>query len=348
MTRAELAHFWDEQLALWFRGEALSPELEAWRLAYAGELQKWAFPEPYIGNLLGSPRIVLLANNPGIAHEELQSRTGAFAAPIKTQGFTAWAATRPYEGRASEWEKLHGPIPHNKHRLDFARKFLGDPSVKFSNLLNVELYPWHSLSLKSAIRVQPDTLQDFILEPLSELDREVPVIALGKAWAEALDRAPEVVETCEHFAEFFVASRRARLYTIVGENRIFVVWHSGSDRPPANPDIPRLRAIWFGDENGSREDAPEVKKLNSPRPERQFAQRPAAPRTSVARPRQTSCKRSSADTLTPPGERLVCSGRATPLRTTDACLWQDALSWLLARDPRRTRDAMEGVASIRG
>src|SRR5712692_2215001 len=158
MTRTELARFWDEQLALWFQREPLSPELERWREAYAGELQEWAFPEPYIGKLLGSPRIVLLANNPGIAHEELQSRTSVFAAQIKAQGFTAWAATRPYEGRASEWEKRYGPISHNRQRLDFARRFLRDQSVTFSDLLNVELYPWHSLSLTRAIRVQPDTL----------------------------------------------------------------------------------------------------------------------------------------------------------------------------------------------
>src|SRR5207253_4987196 len=105
MTRAELALFWDEQLSLWLQAQPLSPDLEQWRTAYGGELQEWAFPEPFIGDLLGSPRIVLLANNPGVAHHELQSRRGVFAAQIDTVGFTAWAATRPYEGPESEWEK---------------------------------------------------------------------------------------------------------------------------------------------------------------------------------------------------------------------------------------------------
>jgi hypothetical protein len=73
MTRTELARYWNDQIALWFQDQPLSPSLERWRHAYLGDLQEWAFPEPYIGNLLGSPRIVLLANNPGIAHEELQS-----------------------------------------------------------------------------------------------------------------------------------------------------------------------------------------------------------------------------------------------------------------------------------
>lgn len=213
MTRAELARFWDEQIALWFRGKPLSPQLEGWRQAYGGELQSWAFPEPYIGSLLGSPRIVLLANNPGIAHDELQSRKGVFAAQIRAQGFTAWAATRPYEGRASEWEKRYGPIAHNRHRLDFARRFLRDQSVKFSDLFNVELYPWHSPSLTRAIRVQPDTLRRFILEPLSELDQQVPVVALGKAWADALERTPEVVEACQRFADFYISPHGERTST---------------------------------------------------------------------------------------------------------------------------------------
>ena len=49
-----------------------------------------------------------------------------------------------------------------QHRLDFARRFLRDQSVKFSDLLNVELYPWHSLSLTRAIRIQPDALLEFV------------------------------------------------------------------------------------------------------------------------------------------------------------------------------------------
>src|SRR4051812_36618216 len=165
MTRRELARFWDEQLARWFRGQAFAPALERWRLAYDGEVQEWAFPEPFVGDLLGSPRIVLLANNPGVAHEELQTRTGVFAPEITEQGFTAWAATQPYEGADSEWEKRYGPIAHNRHRLDFARRFLGDQSVRFDDLLNVELYPWHSLRLTHAICVQPQTLREFVLEP---------------------------------------------------------------------------------------------------------------------------------------------------------------------------------------
>jgi hypothetical protein len=272
-----LARFWNAQLDLWFRGESLSPRLDEWRKAYRGELQEWAFPEPFIGDLLGSSRIVLLANNPGIAHEELQSREGIFAEQIKEHGFTAWAATRPYDGRESEWEKRYGPIAHSRDRLTFARRFLHDQSLQFRDLLNVELYPWHSLRLTRAIGVQPETLRTFILGPLSELGGEVPVVALAKAWADALNRAPDVVETCERFEDFHSAARRARLYTVREGSKILVAWHSGSDKPPAAEDTELLREIWFEGGHGTRGKARELKDADSRQRGRSIRRRSEAP-----------------------------------------------------------------------
>lgn len=260
VTRAQLAAFWDEQLDLWLRGEQLSPRLNEWRRAYGAEIQEWAFPEPYIGDLLGSPRIVLLANNPGIAHEQLQSRGGVFAPQIRELGLTAWAATRPYEGQGSPWVRLRGEIPHNWDRIRFARRFLGDDAMSRLALLNLELFPWHSPRLERAIRVDPLTLHEFILEPLAEFAHDVPVVALGVAWSRALDHVPEVVLSCANFADFSVRSRRARLYTTREGCRILVVWHSGSDKPPNATDTEHLRSIWFGDSRrgaaASAADAP--------------------------------------------------------------------------------------------
>ena len=144
MTRGELAAFWDEQLVRWLRGDVLSPRLDRWRAAYSAPIQEWAFPEPFIGDMLGSPRIVLLANNPGVAYPELQARDGVLASRIRELGFTAWAATRPFEGRESPWVQLRGEIAHNWDRIRFAQRFLGDESFSRFDLLNLELYPWHS------------------------------------------------------------------------------------------------------------------------------------------------------------------------------------------------------------
>lgn len=248
MTRAQLARFWDEQLAAWLRGESLSPRLTEWRHAYNGDVQEWAFPEPYVGDLLGSPRMVLLANNPGVAHKELQARDGTFATMIRETGLTAWAATRPFEGPNSPWVRLTGrEIAHNWDRIRFAGRFLGDAQLSRFDVLNMELFPWHSPKLERAIRVDPETLHEFVLEPLSEFSADVPVVALGVAWARALDEVPEVVASCERIADFTVPSRQAWLYSTRDGTRILVVWHSGSDKPPNAADTERLRAIWFGE-----------------------------------------------------------------------------------------------------
>lgn len=116
-----------------------------------------------------------------------------------------------------------------------------------------------------------------ILEPLSELGREVPVVALAKAWADALDRAPEVVETCERFEDFHSATRRARLYTIRGGSKILVAWHSGSDKPPAAEDTELLREIWFGGGHGIRGNARELKDAASRQSGRSIHRRSEAP-----------------------------------------------------------------------
>jgi hypothetical protein len=282
MTRRELACFWDDQLPRWFRGDSLAATLERWKRGYAGVLQEWAFPEPFIGNLLGTPRIVLLANNPGIAHEELQSREGIFAEQIAQHGFTAWASTRPYEGTESEWEKRHGPIRHNYGRRAFARRFLNDESVDFPDLLNVELYPWHSVRLTAALRVDPVTLREFILEPLSELPDGVPVVALGRSWADALDRCPEVVTSRNEFHDFKIQSRQAHLYETSTGARILVVWHSGSDQPPTDADTQHLASIWLNDASGASRfgsavsaTTPSLKKQSLAVAGRTFADRPS-------------------------------------------------------------------------
>src|SRR5579863_6500326 len=105
MTREELASFWDEQLDLWLRARQLSPLLVAWKRAWGGEADEWAFPEPWMGPMLGSPRIVIGGLNPGRAHKALQSRSGVSARRIRKLGFTAWAAPRPYNIADGEWRQ---------------------------------------------------------------------------------------------------------------------------------------------------------------------------------------------------------------------------------------------------
>jgi hypothetical protein len=74
----------------------------------------------------------------------------------------------------------------------------------------------------------------------------VPVIALGRAWAYALDSAPDLLEDVQDLDGFEASTRRARLYVMRRRGRILVVWHSGSDAPPAASDTGQLRTAWFG------------------------------------------------------------------------------------------------------
>jgi hypothetical protein len=245
MTRAELTRFWDGELANWLNDRPLTRELEDWKRAYRGELEEWAFPEPFIGDILGSPRVILLANNPGAAKPELQSRTGIFAAQIAQVGFTRWASTRPFDGPTSPWVRTYGPIRHTVQRREFARRFLQDASLDYLDMLTIELYPWHSPTLKGSIRVPPHILREFVIGPLAEFDSSTPVLALARGWATALDRVPELIQRVDHVDGFAVPSRRARIYTTHAGGRIVVVWHSGSDAPPQPADAERLRRAWF-------------------------------------------------------------------------------------------------------
>jgi hypothetical protein len=259
MTRRELARFWNEQIDCWFREEPFAVELREWERSVGGkfvEAEDWAFPDPFTGDLLGSPRLVILATNPGVAIRGLQCRDGVFAQEIKEIGYTRWASKWRYEGEDSPVVvKGRRGFQFNRLRRKFARRFLHDDSIEFRHLLTFELYPFHSRSLAGgSIEVQPHTMQKFLLEPLSELGRQVPVLAIGSAaWSKALDRAKDLVEDRQDIKGFRVKPGRtgpvrwAVLYHFRGGARILVEWHLGGNTPPADEhDIELLRRTWFG------------------------------------------------------------------------------------------------------
>jgi hypothetical protein len=66
-----VADFWDAVMADWLGGEDVLPAaLESWLASYsgrgAGQLTRNAFAEPYLGDLRGTPRFVILE---GIDHD---------------------------------------------------------------------------------------------------------------------------------------------------------------------------------------------------------------------------------------------------------------------------------------
>lgn len=249
MTRAELAAFWNEQLDRWLGRKSLDPILREWKRAWAGQVDEWAFPEPWMGPLLGQPQIVIGGLNPGRAHETLQSRGGRSAKRIKEIGFTAWAAPRPFNTADGEWRQQGlGTIRLDEDRLRFARGFLRNPGLEFGDLLTIELYPWHSPGLGAhPIRVPPHILDEFILEPLSEFaDPAVPKVMFRRAWEDALRRSDGRAELATTIEGFAGRRRRAQLWRIKERGRLIVEIHGQYDQLPYGDDLERLRRAWFG------------------------------------------------------------------------------------------------------
>jgi len=249
VTRKELAAFWDEQLDRWLQGKALDPILREWKAAWAGEVDEWAFPEPWMGPLLDKPRIVIGGLNPGRAHAELQSRRGRSARRVQEVGFTAWAAPRPFNISGAEWQEAgFGRIRLDEDRLTFARSFLRDPSVSFGSVLTLELYPWHSPGLgRHPIRVPPHILDEFILQPLSELaDPRVPRVMFRRAWEVALGRLGDRARVAKTITGFAGRTRRADLWSVNQRGRFLVELHGQYDPLPHGSDLEVMRRAWFG------------------------------------------------------------------------------------------------------
>lgn len=71
-ARRLIADFWDELTTAWLSGaDPLPDPLGRWYASYegrgAGLVTRKAFAEPYVGDLRGTPRMVILGLNPGRA-----------------------------------------------------------------------------------------------------------------------------------------------------------------------------------------------------------------------------------------------------------------------------------------
>ena len=114
--RLEVADFWDAYLARWLTGdENLRAPLDSWFEAYTGQLDLWAYPDPFVGNLRGvadrpEPKIVVLGVNPGGADRGFQDRGGLWANKVLHHGLSRCFERHP-EGPSPEeaqWRVVHG------------------------------------------------------------------------------------------------------------------------------------------------------------------------------------------------------------------------------------------------
>jgi hypothetical protein len=202
-----------------------------------------AFAEPYIGDLRGTPRFVILGLNPGQAVLDFQARDGIFAKEIRKAGsYSAWAASHPYLGET--WTRVHRRNRYHSARLRFARGWLDDPGLTPNEMVTLELYPWHSRRVTAPIVTPTDIIEKFIWQPLAEIPVDF-VFAFGKPWLGACQRLdlPELSRWGHGGQDFGspVASRTVVVFKLSSGQRVIVLWQSGYAGPPALDDVQRLR-----------------------------------------------------------------------------------------------------------
>jgi hypothetical protein len=221
--------------------------LPRWFDAYHGEqlgkVTRDGFPEPYIGDLLGTPRVVVLGLNPGDYVPAFQARDGIFADEIRRhRSYRLWAATDPY-GRPP-WTKRIGPNKYLNARKTFSRRWLDDPTADHRDLLIFEFYPWHSKKITAPMKPEPEIIDEFILQPIAELP-VADVFAFGRAWdhlavATGLRCTAKLGLGGTGYGSG-VASRAVRVYELAARQRLIVEWHSGSFGPPNESETALLR-----------------------------------------------------------------------------------------------------------
>ena len=243
-----VADLWDAVTADWLDGQEILPAaLEPWFASYsgkgAGRVTREAFAEPYLGDLRGTPRFVILGLNPGQAVLDFQARDGIFANAIREGGsYSAWAALNPYLSEA--WTRVHDRNRYHTSRLRFARAWLGDAALTPNELLTLELYPWHSKRVTAPIVPPMDIVEELIWQPLAEIPVEF-VFAFGKPWLGACQALglPERGRRGRGGENYGspVASRTVVVFELSSGQRVIVLWQSGYAGPPALGDTQRLR-----------------------------------------------------------------------------------------------------------
>ena len=230
---------WDEASRAWLDGDdELRSPFDAWWSSYKGSGRGAptleAMAEPYIGDW-NAPRLVTLALNPGQAEFGFQGRGGRFAEQVARLSYREWAKTDPYGG--AEWER-HNAVntarrsgrrvnPHREKLVQFARRWHHDPGVQGTELLMVELYPWHSKKVNAKIAPPRRVLEQFVWAPIAELEVDT-VFAFGKPWLDVADGLG--LRETRRFGPtaFSSPARDGAVFALAsGHQRLVVLWQAG-------------------------------------------------------------------------------------------------------------------------
>ena len=189
-ARARVADFWDKVLGDWHPGEEhlADARLRRWHDSYVGRgdgaVDLDHYPDPYIGDLRGirrEPRLVFLGLNPGVGYHDIQGDQGTWTRRIRHVGYSRCFERSPAEDPET-WRALHGKeSPYWRNIIRFERRWLGDETAGVGDLLNLELYPWHSKKIGGSMRPPTDLVEEFVWQPVREL-LVGEVFAFGRVW----------------------------------------------------------------------------------------------------------------------------------------------------------------------
>jgi len=188
VKRNEVADFWDNAVKEWLnstdddwlkrlRGSDDKDDLTKWFKSYNGALELSDGLEAFAGDLRGikdEPRLVSLGLNPGVGYCELTSREGVWSKRIRNEGYsyclTRGPATDPVEWLSVRAKYGKGESPYWVKLINFVERWLPDPKAKVCDILNFELYPWHSESLTAGIETPASLVERYIFGPIAEID----------------------------------------------------------------------------------------------------------------------------------------------------------------------------------
>lgn len=171
--RERLAQLWDIETQGWVQGRrdvsgALRPWFDTYKGTGEGAPTLAAFPEPFLGDVFSAPKAVFLALNPGPVYEEFQYAGGLFVQELERERYTSWAARWRYLDE--EKPRVEGGLKFHRKRLNFLRRWYGDPSLGGDSMLAFELYPWHSQKLNAPFRWSGEArrlVRQYVWEPIA-------------------------------------------------------------------------------------------------------------------------------------------------------------------------------------
>lgn len=184
-ARERVADLWDDVVRRWLDGDrTLPPDLARWKASYSGQIDESSYPDPFVGDLRGEsgqPALIVLGINPGVGYPELQAPDGTWAQRIANASYSRCLDRVPFGDDA--WTALHGRDSAYWNRLmKFARRYTSQPSLAVPQVLNLELYPWHSPSVDGHMQPPADLLDTYVWQPIAELPHARDVFAFAKGW----------------------------------------------------------------------------------------------------------------------------------------------------------------------